>query len=84
MMNILLLCTANLHRSRTSEDYFRSVNNKHKFQSVGLSEKYCKQYDTQRCSVEMLDWADKVLVMEVMYVERITQHTGELFLVVIK
>ncbi|MCP4984794.1 MAG: phosphotyrosine protein phosphatase [Colwellia sp.] len=80
MMNILFLCTANLHRSRTAEDYFRLVNSKHEFLSAGLSEKYCKQHGTRLCSVEMLDWADKVFVMEAMHVERITQHTEERFL----
>jgi predicted protein tyrosine phosphatase len=80
MMNILFLCTANLHRSRTAEDYFRSVDSKHIYQSAGLSEKYCKQYGTRLCNVELLDWADKIFVMEPMHVERITQHTGERYL----
>jgi predicted protein tyrosine phosphatase len=79
-MNILFLCTANLHRSRTAEDYFRSVNNKHVFQSAGLSEKYCKQYKTRLCNVELLEWADKIYAMEPMHVERISQHTEERYL----
>jgi protein-tyrosine-phosphatase len=49
-MNILFLCTANLHRSRTAEDYFKSLDSTHTFKSAGLSEKYC----TQLCSVELL------------------------------
>jgi predicted protein tyrosine phosphatase len=79
-MNILFLCTANLHRSRSAEDYFRSINKAHTYQSAGLSDRYCKQYNTQLCSVELLDWADKVFVMESMHLERITQNTGEHFL----
>lgn len=76
-MNILFLCTANLHCSRTAEDYFKSVNASHVFKSAGLSEKYCKQLDTYLCTVELLKWADKVFVMEQMHVQRIRDHTEE-------
>lgn len=79
-MNILFLCTANMHRSRTAEDYFRSTNNKHKYKSAGLSEKLCKQYNTRLCSIELLEWADRVYVMEAMHIDRITLHTGEHFI----
>lgn len=79
-MNILFLCTANLHRSRTAEDYFKSVENKHVFQSAGLSEKYCTRYSTRLCTVELLDWADKVYVMESMHAERIAEYTDKLYL----
>jgi predicted protein tyrosine phosphatase len=79
-MNILFLCTSNLHRSRTAEDYFKSVEKNHVFQSAGLSEKYCAKYGTQLCSVEMLKWADKIFVMESLHANRIRQYAGEHYL----
>lgn len=79
-MNILFLCTANLHRSRTGEDYFRSIHSAHVFKSASLSEKYCKQHDTILCSVELLEWADKIFVMEEMHLLRIIEHTAKRYL----
>jgi len=79
-MNILFLCTANLHRSRSAEDYFKSLKSDHVFQSAGLSEKYCAKYDSRLCSIDLLDWAEKIYVMEPLHVERITEHVGERFL----
>ena len=79
-MNILFLCTANLHRSRTAEDYFRSTINKHRYKSAGLSEKLCKQYNTRLCSIELLKWADRIYVMEAMHIDRITLYTGYRFI----
>ena len=76
-MNILFLCTANLHRSRTAEDYFKSLKVSHVFKSAGLSEKYCKQHDTRLCTVELLKWADKVFVMEKIHLQRIRDNTDE-------
>ena len=70
-MNILFLCTANLHRSRSAKDYFKSA---------GLSEKYCAKYGSRLCSSELLDWAEKIYVMEPQHVERITEHEGESYL----
>lgn len=79
-MRILFLCTANLHRSRTAEDYFKSKYNRHEFKSAGLSDKYCKKYGTTLCTTTLLDWADKVFVMEGMHVERIAIYAGENYL----
>jgi predicted protein tyrosine phosphatase len=79
-MNILFLCTANLHRSRTAEDYFKSIKTSHVFKSAGLSEKYCKQHGTNLCTVELLEWADKIFVMQQMHVQRIREHTKEIYL----
>jgi predicted protein tyrosine phosphatase len=79
-MNILFLCTANLHRSRSAEDYFKSFKSEHVFQSAGLSKKYCIEYGTRLCTTELLDWAEKVFVMEPQHIERITEHVGERYL----
>jgi predicted protein tyrosine phosphatase len=79
-MNILFLCTANLHRSRSAEDLFRSFGSKHIFQSAGLSAKYCGKNGSRLCSVKLLDWAEKIYVMEPPHVERIIEHVGERYL----
>jgi predicted protein tyrosine phosphatase len=79
-MHILFLFTANLHRSRTAEDFFRSQCKNHIFKSAGLSEKYCKQYGSTLCSIEMLEWADKVFVMEPLHKKRIAEYTGKQYL----
>lgn len=79
-MNILFLCTANIQRSRTAEDHFRENYNDHTYKSAGLSEKYCKQHGTTLCTTELLDWADKVFVMETMHTQRISDYAGKVFL----
>jgi len=76
-MNILFLCTANLHRSKTAEDYFKSLEIEYTFQSGGLSEKYCAKYGTRLCTVELLDWADSIYVMEPMHKKRIFEYAGD-------
>lgn len=79
-MNILFLCTSNLNRSRTAEDLFRSTVPEHQYKSAGLSQKYCQKYGTTLCTTELLEWADKVFVMEDMHVQRIAEHGGQSFL----
>lgn len=79
-MNILFLCTANIQRSKTAEDHFSVKYPAHNIKSAGLSEKYCKHYGSTLCTLELLEWADKVFVMEPMHVERISLYAGESYL----
>lgn len=79
-MKILFLCTSNIHRSKTAEDYFRTEHYNHEYKSAGLSEKYCEKYGSTLCTFELLDWADKVFAMETMHFERIYQYAGKKFL----
>jgi predicted protein tyrosine phosphatase len=79
-MNILFLCTANQHRSRTAETLYRANCPNHHFKSAGLSQKYCQKYSTTLCTIELLVWADKVFVMEAMHQQRIAEHAGESYL----
>lgn len=79
-MNILFLCTANKNRSRTAEKYFQQHNPHHyKFLSAGLSAKECARNNSQLCSIELLEWANRVFVMEQMHKERVEEHTGSRF-----
>jgi predicted protein tyrosine phosphatase len=77
VMNILFLCTANIHRSKTAEDHFSSIDSAHTFQSAGLSRKYCAQYGSKLCTISLLDWADAIYVMEPLHAKRITENAGE-------
>jgi len=79
-MNILFLCTANMYRSRTAEDYFKSLETEHVFQSAGLSAKYCAKYETNLCTIELLGWAEKIYVMEEFHARRIAENAGEHYL----
>lgn len=79
-MNILFLCTANQHRSRTAEDYFRSICHSHLFKSAGLSQKYCQKYGSTLCTVDLLEWSDKVFVMEDIHEKRIAEYAGMSYL----
>jgi len=76
-MNILFLCTANLHRSRSAENHFKSLESNYTFQSAGLSEKYCKKYGSRLCTVELLNWAELIFVMEPMHKKRIFEYAGD-------
>jgi predicted protein tyrosine phosphatase len=79
-MNILFLCTANLNRSRTAEDFYRSICTQHEFRSAGLSKKLCEKFGTNLCTIDLLSWADKIFVMQDMHVQRIVTHVGDLYL----
>ncbi|QYJ86908.1 hypothetical protein K0I73_03985 [Shewanella mesophila] len=79
-MNILFLCTSNLNRSKTAEDYFAEKDPLRVYRSAGLSEKECKRNGTTLCSEELLTWADVVFVMEKEHVRRIENYTGQRFL----
>lgn len=79
-MNVLFLCTANIHRSRTAEDYFRVLYAQHTFRSAGLSEKECERHGSTLCTVKLLEWADVVYVFEPRHKDRIQQYTGDSFL----
>lgn len=76
-MKVLFLCTANINRSKTAEDHFRLIDGSNKYKSAGLSKKYCQKHGTQLCTIELLEWAEQILVMEATHLDRITENTGE-------
>lgn len=79
-MNILFLCTANMHRSRTAEDFFRTELPLNLYKSAGLSEKECRRNGTVLCTEALLDWADQVYVFEQKHLDRIQAYTREQYL----
>jgi len=79
-MNILFLCTANKQRSRTAEELFNAANKSHKYKSAGLSSKYVTKAGSSLCTLEMLEWSDKIYVFEDGHIKRLQQYTGDRFL----
>jgi predicted protein tyrosine phosphatase len=62
--NILFVCSANLQRSKTAEDYFSSLYPNLHFQSAGTNVKLCQKEGTNPLNEKIMSWADVVLVME--------------------
>ena len=73
-MNVLFLCTSNVNRSKTCEDYFRQVNPVHNYKSAGLSYKNCERFNSTICTHELLLWADIIFVFEKIHIDRICEH----------
>lgn len=76
---ILFVCTANIQRSLTAEYYCRSIYPHIVFKSAGVSRKECERNNSKLCSVELLEWSDKIFVFEQMHIDRIAEHTGTQF-----
>lgn len=79
-MNILFLCTANQHRSWTAQDLLIAIDKSNHYKSAGLSRKYVHKAGSTLCTLEMLDWADKIFVFEDAHTKRIQEYTGEKYL----
>lgn len=63
-MNHLFICSANQKRSKTAEDYFAEKYVHHEFLSAGTNINICRKLGTQELTDELLNWADKIYVME--------------------
>jgi len=63
-MNILFICSANIQRSKTAEDYFSVKYPDYNFDSAGTNAKICHQEGTNLVNDEMIQWADTIYVME--------------------
>ncbi|NRR90919.1 phosphotyrosine protein phosphatase [Winogradskyella undariae] len=75
-MKILFVCSANKQRSKTAEDYFASKYNSHEFLSAGTNLKICRKEGTTALTEDLLQWADKVYVMEQRHLGQIQKYTG--------
>lgn len=64
MKNVLFICSANKDRSATAADYFRGKHPEHQFDSAGTNQKICFQLGTDFLTIEHLEWADVIFVME--------------------
>lgn len=61
---ILFVCSANKQRSKTAEDYFSSKYVDFEFISAGTNSKICEQEGTNPLTMDLLDQADLIFVME--------------------
>ena len=76
MKTLLFVCSANKDRSKTAEDYFSVQYPNLQFDSAGTNKKTCNQFGTNYISVEQLDWADIVFVMEQKHLKAIKEMFG--------
>jgi predicted protein tyrosine phosphatase len=79
-VNVLFLCTANVQRSKTAEEIFRSLNDSNEYRSAGLSAKYTQKAGSTLCTEEMLKWADAIYVFEDIHIKRIQEYTDDLYM----
>ena len=63
-MNILFVCSANIDRSKTAEEYFSSKNPQHLYKSAGTNLKLCQESGSTPIDSRLINWADKIIVME--------------------
>ncbi|WP_228420450.1 phosphotyrosine protein phosphatase [Chryseobacterium sp. 5_R23647] len=75
--NILFICSANKQRSKTAEDYFSAKYPKKTFTSAGTNLKICKREGTNPLTIELLEEADLIFVMENMHKKQIIDFLGD-------
>ena len=64
MKKILFICSANIQRSKTAEDYFAAQYPQNEYVSAGTNIKMCQREGTIPLDEDLLIWADLILVME--------------------
>ncbi len=74
MKNILFVCSANVDRSRTAEDFFGEQLDRFHFTSAGTNEELCRKEGTIHLTQAILNEADLVLVMEDKHLQWIREH----------
>ena len=62
--SILFVCSANVDRSKTAEDYYSAKYPDIEFRSSGTNKSICFQEGTNYLDEEDLEWADVIYVME--------------------
>ena len=64
MKNILFVCSANVDRSKTAEDFFAETHGHLEFHSAGTNHTICNEKGTNPLIQKEIDNADLILVME--------------------
>tara|TARA_R110001583_G_scaffold1444_5_gene11462 strand:- start:1679 stop:2005 length:327 start_codon:yes stop_codon:yes gene_type:complete len=78
-MKTLFICSANKQRSKTAEDYFAEKCPEHNFKSAGTNRKICRKEGTTELTEDLLEWADRIFVMEKKHFGQIQKHTGSTY-----
>jgi predicted protein tyrosine phosphatase len=79
MKRILFVCSANIQRSKTAEDYFAEQYPTVEFASAGTNLRLCRKEGTNPLTEVLMEWADTVLVMEDKHRKAIRQNGGAQF-----
>ena len=75
MKHILFVCSANIQRSKTAEDFFSERYSRHEFRSAGTNIKLCQKEGTNPLTEEALEAADTIFVMESKHQKWINQNS---------
>ena len=62
--SVLFVCSANVDRSKTAEDYFSAIYPNLEFRSCGTNKSICFQEGSNYLDEEDLEWADDIYVMQ--------------------
>ena len=62
--SVLFVCSANVDRSKTAEDYFSAIYPNLEFRSCGTNKSICFQEGSNYLDEEDLEWADVIYVMQ--------------------
>ena len=76
ILRFLFICSANKQRSKTAEDFFSQKYSEHEFLSAGTNSKICRKEGTTELTEDLLEWADRVYVMEKKHLDQIRKHNG--------
>jgi predicted protein tyrosine phosphatase len=79
MKKILFVCSANIQRSKTAEDYFAERYPSVEFASAGTNLRLCRKEGSNPLTEALMEWADAVLVMEERHRKAIQQNGGARF-----
>ena len=75
MKHFLFVCSANIQRSKTAEDFFSEHYPNHEFSSAGTNIKLCQKEGTNPLTEEALEVADLIFVMERKHQKWISQNS---------
>ena len=62
--SVLFVCSANVDRSKTAEDYFSAIYPNLEFRSCGTNKSICFQEGSNYLDEEDLEWADVIYGIE--------------------
>lgn len=79
-MNILFVCTANRDRSRTAEIYFQNAYRDLRFRSAGINKYLSERHGGIHLKRYMLDQADRIICMEQVHSDYITQQIDKSYI----
>ncbi|GAK90607.1 cellular communication/signal transduction [Nonlabens ulvanivorans] len=75
----LFVCSANKDRSKTAEDFFSSQYPQMFFESAGTNDVTCQKLGTNHITIDMLEKAYRVYVMETKHQTAIQKKFGNQF-----